>query len=129
MLPRAIAVSAFEYLKPKEQESLLKALGTEDVSSVLNSMAPDDRTTLFEELPAVVTKRLMALLGDKERALALSLLGYPAQTVGRLMTPQYIAVQQDENVQNVLDYIREHGQNSETLNVIYVTDATGETDR
>jgi magnesium transporter len=34
-------------------------------------------------------------------------------------------VQEDWTVQQVLDYVREHGQDSETLNVIYVVDERG----
>ena len=55
----------------------------------------------------------------------MTLLGYAPGTVGRLMTPHYIAVREDWTVQQVLDYVREHGQDSETLNVIYVVDDAG----
>src|SRR5689334_5834444 len=107
------------------QRDLVKAMGQEDVAALLNHMSPDDRTLLLSELPANVTKHLLALLTPEERTEAVSLLGYAAGTVGRLMTPHYIAVHEDWTVQHVLDYVREHGQNSETLNVIYVVDAAG----
>src|SRR5207237_8366762 len=85
----------------------------------------DDRTWFLGELPANVTKQLLALLTPEERAEAVTLLGYPSGTVGRLMTPHYIAVREDWTVQQVLDYVREHGRDSETLNVIYVVDEAG----
>src|SRR6185295_8764062 len=72
-----------------------------------------------------VTKRLLALLTPEERAEAITLLGYPPGTVGRLMTPHYISVREDWTIQQVLDYVREHGRDSETLNVIYVVDEQG----
>ena len=125
ILPRHSAASAFEFLVLTEQQSLLKAMGQEDVAAVLDRMAPDDRTTLFEELPAEVTKRLMALLTPKEREVAVKLLGYPAGSIGRLMTPYYIAVPQGWTVQEVLDHVRLNGRNSETLSMIYVVDETG----
>ncbi len=83
-------------------------------------MSPDDRTALLEELPSAAARQLIKLLTPEERHVAQSLLGYPEGSVGRLMTPDFIAVPEDWTVQQVLDYVREHGQDSETLNVIYV---------
>jgi magnesium transporter len=125
ILPRRLATSVFEYLSPEHQHALVKAMGQEDVAKLLNDMSPDDRTWFLSELPANVTKHLLALLTPQERAEAVTLLGYAPGTVGRLMTPHYIAVREDWTVQQVLDYVREHGQDSETLNVIYVVDAGG----
>ena len=125
VLPRAMAADVFEFLELTAQEQLLKAMGNEETAGLLNNMAPDDRTSLFEELPAAVTKRLLELLSPEERAVAVKLLGYPEGSIGRLMTPYYIAVHKDWTVQQVLDYVRRHGQNSETLSVIYVVDQEG----
>jgi magnesium transporter len=125
ILPRRLAASVFEYLSGDQQRALVKAMGQEDVAALLNHMAPDDRTLFLSELPANVTKHLLALLTPEERAEAVTLLGYEPGTVGRLMTPHYVAVREDWTVQQVLDYVREHGQNSETLNVIYVVDEAG----
>jgi len=83
------------------------------------------RTMFLEELPAEVTRQLLALLTPEERAVAVQLLGYPEGSIGRLMTPHYIAVREEWTIAQVLDYVRTHGQDSETLNVIYVVDDTG----
>jgi magnesium transporter len=125
ILPRRLAASVFEYLSADQQRALVKAMGQEDVAALLNHMAPDDRTLFLSELPANVTKSLLALLTPEERAEAVTLLGYAPGTVGRLMTPHYIAVREDWTIQQVLDHVREHGQDSETLNVIYVVDEAG----
>jgi magnesium transporter len=125
LLPRRDAAATFEYLEQDVRESLLKTLSREDVASLLNDMAPDDRTMFLEELPATVTRELLQLLTPQERAIAVTLLGYPDGSVGRLMTPDYIAVKEDWTVQQVLDHVRRHGQDSETLNVIYVVDNQG----
>jgi magnesium transporter len=124
-LPRELAADVFEYLPPADQQALVKTMGQEDVAALLNNMAPDDRTVLFEELPANVTKHLLSLLTPEELAEAVTLLGYAPGTIGRLMTPHYIAVREDWTVQQVMDFVREHGQDSETLNVIYVVDEKG----
>ncbi|HEY7188674.1 MAG TPA: CBS domain-containing protein, partial [Vicinamibacterales bacterium] len=125
VLPRKDAAAVFEYLLQEDKESLLKAMAQEDVATLLNNMAPDDRTLFLEELPAEVTRQLLALLTPKERSVALTLLGYPEDSVGRLMTPDFVAVREEWTVREVLDYVRTHGQDSETLNVIYVVDHQG----
>ena len=125
ILPRRLAARTFEYLPLKEQEEMLRALAQEDVTAILNEMSPDDRTMLLEELPAAATRQMLALLNDEERAEAVKLLGYPEGSVGRFMTPHYIAVRPHWTVPEVLDYVRRHGQDSETLNMIYVVDEDG----
>jgi len=125
ILPRRLAAAVFEYMPSSAQQALVKAMGQEEIAALLNQMSPDDRTWFLSELPANVTKQLLTLLTPAERAEAVTLLGYAPGTVGRLMTPHYIAVKEDWTVQQVLDYVREHGQDSETLNVIYVVDDAG----
>jgi magnesium transporter len=124
VLPHALAADVFEYLDRDAQQKLLRAMAHEQVVAILNEMSPDDRTALLEELPSTA-RQLIRLLTPEERRVATALLGYPEDSVGRLMTPDFIAVREDWTVQRVLDYIREHGQDSETLNVIYVVDDRG----
>src|SRR6059058_503751 len=76
-------------------------------------------------MPSAAARQLIQLLTPEERRVATALLGYPEGSVGRLMTPDFIAVKEDWTVQQVLDYIREHGRDRETLNVIYVVDDRG----
>src|SRR5205809_1115739 len=125
VLPHALAADVFEYLDLDAQQKLLRAMAHEQVVGILNEMSPDDRTALLEELPSAAARQLIRLLTPEERHVAQSLLGYPEGSVGRLMTPDFIAVNEDWTVQQVLDYVREHGQDSETLNVIYVVDERG----
>ncbi|MCW8813245.1 MAG: magnesium transporter, partial [Chlorobium sp.] len=120
-----LAADTFEHLEFETQEELLKAMGHEEVAAILNDMSPDDRTALFEELPGTSAKRLIQLLSADERKVAQTLLGYPENSVGRLMTPEYIAVKQDWTISETLDYIRKNGADSETLNVIYVINGKG----
>src|SRR5438132_3602305 len=97
----------------------------EQVVGILNEMSPDDRTALLEELPSAAARQLIRLLTPEERQIAQALLGYPEGSVGRLMTPDFIAVREDWSVQHVLDYVREYGRDSETLNFVYVVDERG----
>src|SRR5713226_4752293 len=125
VLPHALAADVFEYLDLDAQQKLLRAMAHEQVVAILNEMSPDDRTALLEEMPSAAARQLIKLLTPEERRIAQALLGYPEGSVGRLMTPDFIAVREDWSVQEVLDYVREHGQDSETLNVIYVVDELG----
>src|SRR5881397_3556874 len=122
VLPAALAADVFEYLDVDAQQQLLRAMAHEQVVGILNEMSPDDRTALLEELPSEAARQLIKLLTPEERQIAQSLLGYPEGSVGRLMTPDFIAVHEDWTVQHVLDYVREFGHDSETLNIVYVVD-------
>lgn len=125
ILPREHATEVFEFLDTDAQVTLLNSLGSDRVAFFLNEMAADDRTALFEEMPTHLVRRLMGLLAKEERIVALSLLGYPEYSVGRLMTPDYLAVQPEWPVAQVLLYIRERGSLSDTLSVFFVCDAGG----
>jgi magnesium transporter len=125
ILPRDLATKTFEHLALESQERLLTTLGDARFAVILNEMAPDDRTALLEEFPAQASRKLLALLSKEERQVALTLLGYPEGSVGRLMSPDYIAVEETWTVDDVLKFIRAHGADSDTLNVIYVVDKNG----
>lgn len=124
-LIRNSAAAVFEYLPIPSQQRLLESLGRQEVANVLNEMAPDDRTDLLEDLPGPALKQLLALLSPEERRIARELLRYPEDSIGRLMSPELIAVREDWTVAQVLDHIRQVGEDSETLNVIYVVDHAG----
>jgi len=125
VLPAALAADVFEYLDVEAQQKLLKAMAHEQCVGILNEMSPDDRTALLEEMPSAAARQLIRLLTPEERRVAQALLGYPEGSVGRLMTPDFIAIHEDWTVKEVLEYVRENGQDTETLNVIYVVDDRG----
>ena len=125
VLPHDLAADVFEYLDVEAQQQLLRAMAHEQVVGILNEMSPDDRTALLEEMPSAAARQLIRLLTPEERRVAQALLGYPEGSVGRLMTPDFIAVHANWSVKDVLDHVRENGQDSETLNVVYVVDERG----
>src|SRR2546423_11898391 len=118
VLPAALAADVFEYLDIEAQQKLLRAMAHEQVVSILNEMSPDDRTALLEERPRAAARQLIRLLTPEERRVAQALLGYPEGSVGRLMTPDFLVVHEHWTVEEVLNYVREHGRDSETLNFI-----------
>ena len=125
VLPQRAAAAVFEYMSEEAQRALIQAIGPKAAAAVLNLVADDDRTEFLGELPAAETHEILALLTPEERDEAVALLKYPRGVVGRLMTMHYIAVREDWTVGQVLDHVRQHGKDSETLNVIYVIDERG----
>ncbi len=124
-LPRRRAADVFSHLEYEHQDAFLGDLTDEDTRHLLANLSPDDRTALLEELPAEVTQRLMRLLTPEDLAEARQLLGYPEDSVGRLMSPNYISIHLEMTFQEALNHIRKTGRDSETFNVVYVTDAGG----
>lgn len=119
------AVNVFRILDFPTQEKLIKKLPGKKLAELINLLPPDDRTSLFSELKGDAVAKLIILLPAKDRVEALSLLGYEEDSVGRLMTPDYVAVKKDWSVSRVLSHIRRYGKNSETIDVIYVIDKDG----
>ncbi|HKG08667.1 MAG TPA: CBS domain-containing protein, partial [Pedobacter sp.] len=119
------AVNVFRILDFPTQERLIKKLPGRKLAELINLLPPDDRTALFSELKGDAVAKLIILLPAKDRVEALSLLGYEEDSVGRLMTPDYVAVKKDWTVSRVLSHIRRYGKNSETIDVIYVIDKDG----
>jgi len=125
LLPAAQAADIFEYLDIESQQELLHGLGKEEVAAVLNEMAPDDRTAFLEELPGSVTRQIIDMLTPQERRVATQLLGYPEQSIGRRMTPDYITLHDSWTVAEVIEHLRKNGHDSETMNILYVVDERG----
>src|ERR1700760_2323030 len=111
---------AFKFLRQTKQEQIIKALPEEKAAELLNAMQPDDRTALFEEPSGNNVKDLLKILTPENRAETLELLGYEEGSVGRLMTPDYVSINKDQTCQDVLTFIRQRGQATETLNWLFV---------
>jgi magnesium transporter len=123
-LPRSLAADVFAHLEPERQNAFLTEMTDEETRHLLANLSPDDRTHLLEELPGPVTQRLLHLLSSEDLAEARFLLGYPEESIGRLMTPDYVAIRPQWTIQKALEHIRQFGKESETINRIYVVDET-----
>lgn len=124
-LPRSQAADVFAALDGELQHILLTELTDEETRQLLAELRPDDRTLLLEELPGQIVKRLLALLSTDDLQEARSLLGYPEESVGRLMTPDYVAIHSEWTIHRALQEIRLKGGRSETVDMIYVVDDKG----
>lgn len=119
------AAAAFRILEFPTQEDIIRDLPAHKIAELLNELPPDDRTAFLEELPSQAVTELIKLLNPEERKITLALLGYQENSVGRIMTPDYIAAKAHWSVAQVLNHIRMYGRDSETIDVIYIIDKEG----
>ena len=122
LLPRDFSDDVFSYLDGPDQDIILGGLTDRETRRLLASMAPDDRTELLEELPGEITQKLLNLLDADDLAEVRQLLGYPEESVGRLATTDYVAIRPEWTVAHALEHIRKRGRDSETIDIVYVTD-------
>ena len=120
------AAKVFKILDVSAQKRIVHELSSYKTAALLNELPPDDRTDFLEELPKHVIRDLIKLLDPEERKVTLSMLGYPEDSIGRLMTPDYVYVYPFNTVEQVLNIIRKVGKNTETIDVIYVINKKGE---
>ena len=122
LLTRNLSGEVFSHLDSEAQNALLGELNTDESRRLITNLEPDDRTHLFEELPDRVVQRLLNLLNLADLKTARLLLSYPDESVGRLMTPEYVAIRPDWTIEQALRHIRVRGRDREVVTTIYVTD-------
>ncbi len=125
-MPVHRAAGVFKILDIGEQKRVILELPSHKTAELLNELPADDRTDFLEELPKAAIRDLIKLLNHEERKITLSMLGYPEDSVGRLMTPDYVYVYAYNTVEEAFRTIRKVARNSETIDVIYVIGEKGE---
>jgi magnesium transporter len=124
LLDRRRALEVFEELDPVDQQQVIDGLHEPFVTALLEALDPDDRVRLLDELPAKVATRLVRALSPRERALTSVLLGYPAESAARHMSPEYVALRTTMNLGEALEKIRTVGPEAETVYALPVVDDT-----
>ncbi|MDD3517561.1 MAG: magnesium transporter [Chromatiales bacterium] len=124
-LPEKLAPEVFSHLDTEHQARLLNQFAPEEKARLVGELSYDDAAALIDELPDEHTDEIIELLEPGDRQVIESLLSYPEESVGRLMTPEYLAVRPDWTVARALNYVRTHSEHGETANVVFVTDGTG----
>lgn len=122
LLPRATSVEVFEELSADSQVAVLNSLSDQRVAEILEQMSDDDRVGLLEEAPPAAVRKLITLLKPDQRAQCMRALGYPEDSVGRLMTPDFVDLEAEMSVGDALARIRQVGLAKETIYTCYVTD-------
>ena len=124
LLPKDEAIEVYEYLDAAVQQTLLERLRSGEVLELVEEMSPDDRVRLFDELPAKVVRRLLAELSPSERRVTAQLLGYEAETAGRLMTTEFVDLKEFHSAAQALAIVRRRARDTETIYSLYVTDGS-----
>jgi len=120
LLKKAKAADVFTYLSSGKGVELLEVFSRQQLSDVMNNLEPDERVALMEELPGNLTQRVLNSMEKENINQVRRLLGYPPESVGRLMTTNYVKIKKDWSIDTSLSHIRKYGRNAETVNVIYV---------
>jgi len=115
LLPKERALAVFEALDTGLATELLGGLRDERIAQLIEELDPDDRVSLFDELPANVVKRLMQGLSRRERQLTATLLGYPVGSIGRRMSPEHIKVLSTMTAREAVEHVRAAGRQAETI--------------
>jgi magnesium transporter len=123
LLPKDMAMQVFDHLDINQQTKILEAFTDNRAKYFFESMPPDDRAELLDEVPAKVARRLLKLLSCSERQTTLVLLGYEENTAGRVMTPDFIDLDFRMTVAEALERIRKLAVAKETILVAYVMDS------
>ncbi|WP_203336021.1 magnesium transporter [Nocardioides limicola] len=122
LLGKDRALEVFEELDPVDQGALLEGLRQDAFRELVEGMDPDDRARMLGEVPAKVAKRVLAGLSPHERRMTAALLGYPEDSVGRLMSPEVVALREGLTVGDALRIVRERGEHAETVYTLPVVD-------
>ncbi|MGD1898084.1 MAG: magnesium transporter [Phormidesmis sp.] len=121
LLSKNEAIEVYENLDSVVQQALIEEFKRQDLIDIVDKMSPDDRARLFDELPAKIVRRLLEQLSIQERQSTALLLGYEAETAGRIMTPEYVALKENWTVERALNHIRAQAELSETVYYLFVT--------
>jgi magnesium transporter len=120
LLQKDQAVEVFEFMEGVTREELLAHFTDSEVASIIEQMSDDDRTALFDELPAKTVNKLLSHLSPKERKLANALLNYPPDSVGHIMTPEFIELKEGMDASQAIDRIRASAGKKETIYTSFV---------
>lgn len=122
MLQKDVASDVFAFLPVDIQEIIINSITDTELGNIVEDLYVDDAVDMLEELPATVVRRVLKNAKPETRSLINQFLKYPENSAGSIMTAEYLSLKQEMEVHDAFDYIRAHGQDSETIYVLFVTD-------
>ncbi len=125
LLVKPKAADVFVYLSTNKGQELLEIFSRQQLSDVMNNLEPDERVTIMEELPGKLTQKVLWSMKSEDQDQVVKLLGYPDESIGRLMNTRLVRLKSHWTIEKSLAHIRVFGDQAETLNVIYVVDENG----
>ena len=121
-LPKEQAAEVFSNLPPDTQQMIVVSLPDRELAGILEELAMDDTVDLLEELPAGVVKRVLKNARPETRRLINQFLKYPEQSVGSIMTAEFIDLKGTMTAAEAIRRIRRLGGDCESIYTCYVTD-------
>ena len=112
----------FRLLSSEAREELLEALTDPEIASLVNLQESDDLVDALQELPANLVIKLLRHVPTERRAIINNLLAYPEESVGSLMSVDFVTAQASNTKEEVLEKIQESTGGPEHLNQIYIMD-------
>ena len=122
VLPKDLAADVFIEMNPDMQETLIKAFTDKELHQIMDEMFVDDMVDVIEEMPANVVSRMLKSVDSETRRNINTILNYPEDSAGSIMTIEYIDLNRNMTVKDAFDKIRKEGEDKETISVCYVTD-------
>ncbi|GIN59037.1 magnesium transporter MgtE [Lederbergia ruris] len=119
-LEDSMIASIMKKLSTMQQMEALGKIGPEKANKILTLLDGDILAHLLKVYPDAHLKRYLSGLGTEQSAFIQKKLGYPDGTAGRLMSNQYIALQESLNVEEAILKARELAFYSESLHYIYL---------
>ncbi len=124
MLTKENAAETFVEFDGDTQESLIRSFSDSELKEVLDELYIDDAADIVEEMPASVVKRILKNTDSEMREAINSILKYPEDSAGSIMTPEFVDLKRDMTVEDAFKRIRRTGVDKETIYTCYVTDAS-----
>ncbi|MDY2678319.1 MAG: magnesium transporter [Oscillospiraceae bacterium] len=121
LIPKERAAEVFTYLGQEEEQVLLLALTDTEIKGIMDDMFIDDAVDVIEEMPANVVERMLALSGEKRTAIN-TILNYPEDSAGSIMTLEYISLLPSMTIGDALKKVKSAGIRSETVYTCYVVE-------
>lgn len=121
LITKENAAAVFTYLEPEQQQVLLEAFTDTELKFIMDDMFIDDTVDIIEEMPANVVERMLSAAGDKRDAIN-SILNYPEDSAGSIMTLEYVSFSPSMTIGDALKKIKSTGIHSETVNICYVVE-------
>jgi len=121
ILPKDLAADVFVEMNPEMQEKLISSFTDKETREVIDDMFLDDIVDVIEEMPASVVNKIFKNVDPATRKNINTILNYPEDSAGSIMTIEYVRLSPDETVQEAFADIRKSGVDKETIYVCYVT--------
>ena len=122
LLTKELATEVFVHMESDQQKLLIDGLSDAKLKEILEEICPDDAADLVEEMPAGVVSRILKHTDPETREAINAILLYPKNSVGSIMTTEYVSLRRDMTVGEAIAKIRRVGVDKETVYTCYVTE-------